>query len=126
MFGTQVYMAPEMPRGEAHTVKLDVYSLGITMRHFLLGRPPMGEWVLPDGLDENVPWLIEQMIHDDPASRLSLSQVLASDAFGDHNFVTDALHNAKSKLKDVKREAKEMFGDIKIVKRAKQKIRLLR
>src|SRR5262249_49646502 len=41
LVGTPLYMAPEILRGEASTVRSDLYSLGVVMYHLVTARYPL-------------------------------------------------------------------------------------
>ncbi len=43
LVGTPRYLAPELWRGEAATVRSDIYALGVTMYELLTGMPPFAE-----------------------------------------------------------------------------------
>jgi len=76
--GTRQYAAPEMldMRPDTHTFKADVYSLGASFQHFLLGRIPKDRNDLPIGLSENVRELLREMMRPDPKARISVEDLL--------------------------------------------------
>jgi serine/threonine-protein kinase len=56
--GTPLYMSPEQVQGKAVDVRSDLYSLGVTMYHLLVGRPPY---------EADAPLaLAVKHLHDDP------------------------------------------------------------
>ncbi|MFJ8666122.1 protein kinase [Streptomyces sp. NPDC093600] len=88
--GTIAFTSPEQARGEASTAKSDVYSMGATLFHLAVGRPPYAEdsdtlrllthvqrgeldlTGLPPELDETV----RSCLSLDPAARPSPADVL--------------------------------------------------
>lgn len=76
--GTPAYAPPEMLQAEGppHTAKVDMYSLGATFQHLLLGRVPDGPRDLPIGASPRVLDLIQELLHENPEERPS-----ANDAF---------------------------------------------
>jgi len=63
MLGTPFYIAPEMVRGRAADHLSDIYSLGVTMFHFIAGHPPYDAEtpyaVMTQHLTEPIPSLLE-------------------------------------------------------------------
>ncbi|HLL83844.1 MAG TPA: protein kinase, partial [Longimicrobium sp.] len=99
VLGTPHYMAPEQARGEVSQLdrRADVYSLGATLYHLLLGQPPIpgsnGLEVLnripteeprpPRALDPNVPADLEAIVlkclEKDRSARYDSARALAED-----------------------------------------------
>jgi serine/threonine protein kinase len=76
--GTPEYSAPETSRdGVVHTAKVDIYGLGATLQHLLLGRVPNGPGDLPGGLSMAAADLIDEMMDDDPEARPSIDDLLS-------------------------------------------------
>lgn len=87
IIGTPHYMAPEICRGLQPTPSSDIYSLGATMYHLLLGRPPlvcddaralMGMILAQDpvdlrrystDMDEDLAALVMQCLQKEPGAR---------------------------------------------------------
>ncbi len=90
MLGTPAYMAPEQQRGEPVDERADIYALGATVCHALLGRPPFEGrtvWALMARKLENTPRglpigseasarLVAAMTEADPAKRLASYDIL--------------------------------------------------
>ena len=93
--GTPHYMSPEQCRGEAAVTASDIYSLGITLFHLLVGHPPYAgrhsteeiieEHLKPHrlepeklvkGLPRKVGDLVRRMTRHDPTTRPSAKDVL--------------------------------------------------
>jgi aurora kinase, other len=89
--GTLDYLPPEMVEGQEHDHRVDVWSLGVLMYEFLIGRPPFEaegsfetyerisgvEFVIPpESMSGLAADLIRRLLVKDPSARLSLSQVL--------------------------------------------------
>jgi hypothetical protein len=92
--GTPHYMAPEVCRGEQAQTASDVYSLGITLYHMLIGKPPFhgrksteeiiqdhlkGERLQPERHRPDLPSpvgdLVRRMTRQDPAARPTAADV---------------------------------------------------
>jgi len=76
--GTPQYSPPETAEedGPVHTTKVDVYGLGASLQHLLLGRVPEGPKDLPKGLSDSTYDLLEEMMDEDPDERPSIDEVL--------------------------------------------------
>jgi serine/threonine protein kinase len=79
MSGSPGYAPPEMLQeyGPRHTTKADVYSLGASLLHLLLGRMSDGPRDLPSGVSPGVLDFIEELMHEDPKERPSADEALA-------------------------------------------------
>ncbi|NJN14413.1 MAG: protein kinase, partial [Planctomycetes bacterium] len=99
LLGTPHYMSPEQCRGEAARTGSDIYALGITLFHMLVGHPPYsglhsteeiiaehlkGQRLEPEKLRRSIPKqvaeLVRKMTRSDPDARPSakeLTEVLA-------------------------------------------------
>lgn len=93
--GTPHYMSPEVCRGEMATTASDVYALGITFFHMLVGHPPFagrktteeiveghlkGERLQPEKLRPDIPRavadLVRQMTRQDATARATAQEVV--------------------------------------------------
>lgn len=75
--GSPAYAAPEvLGQQRAHTDKVDVYSLGRSVQHLLLGRPPQGPLDMPAKLSKQARFLLSEMTHPDPEERPSIHDIL--------------------------------------------------
>lgn len=85
--GTPEYSSPETSMKEgsrvAHTSKVDVYGLGATFQHLLLGRVPRGPADLPKGLSADTVELISELMDADPEARPSVDELLARPQLAD-------------------------------------------
>jgi len=90
MCGTLDYLPPEMIEGHMHDEKVDHWSLGILTYEFLVGKPPFesednnttyrrivkGDLSFPNYVSSGARDLVRKLLMRNPASRLSLSEVL--------------------------------------------------
>ncbi|MGW2678900.1 serine/threonine-protein kinase [Streptomyces sp. NPDC001436] len=91
--GTVAFTSPEQARGEASTAASDVFSLGATLFHLAVGRPPYGDGLESamvllahvqggrvdlTGLPGRLAPLIEPCLAHDPRDRPDLATVLAT------------------------------------------------
>lgn len=77
--GTPEYSPPETAaeRGPVHTTKVDLYGLGATLQHLLLGRVPKGPKDLPKGLSDTTLGLLEELMHPNPDARPTAEELLS-------------------------------------------------
>lgn len=77
--GTPDYAPPEaqLSSGPVHTKKVDIYGLGASVQHMLLGRPPKGPRDLPKGVSHELRELLADMLDADPEDRPTIHAVLA-------------------------------------------------
>ncbi len=80
--GTPAYISPEQARGDAHVdARSDLYSLGATLFHMLVGRPPYegvsGPQVLAKHLTEPVPSLLASGADVSPRTEELVRRLLA-------------------------------------------------
>lgn len=95
--GSPGFIAPEVLKGEQHSPKMDVYSLGVLLFMMLTGKVPYGEelsaeckygsvplgsakhWIdgTTDPLSHNARSLLARMLEPRPTRRISLKEVLA-------------------------------------------------
>ena len=94
--GTLDYLPPEMIEGKSHDHMVDIWSLGILMYEFLVGRPPFEadthnetyrkiskvDLQFPDNVSELARDLIRKLLVKKPIDRMSLIDVLK------HPFIT--------------------------------------
>jgi len=93
--GTPHYMSPEVCRGELATTASDIYALGVTLFHMLVGQPPYAgrktteeiiaghlaaERLQPEKLRSDIPRpvaeLVRRMTRQDPASRPTAQEIV--------------------------------------------------
>lgn len=89
--GTLDYLPPEMVEGREHDHNVDIWSLGVLMYEFLLGRPPFEAagntetYMRISGVDLRIPKnsmsdeaadLIRRLLVKEPTARLPLDKVL--------------------------------------------------
>jgi len=94
--GTLDYLPPEMVEGGEHDASVDVWSLGVLMFEFLVGRPPFEaeqhtdtyrriaqvDLQIPPNLSAEARDLLCRLLVKEPKARLPLSMCLA------HPFIT--------------------------------------
>jgi serine/threonine protein kinase len=82
MTGTPCYSSPETTQeGPKHTPKVDIYGLGASMQHFLLGRVPESPKDMPKGLSRATKDLVKEMMSPDPSERPSIDELLEMPQF---------------------------------------------
>lgn len=98
MAGSPGYSAPEawQHNGPSHTAKVDVYSLGISLQHFLLGRVPKGPQDLPSGLSDDTVELLEDMLAHEPEDRPTIDELLESSQIGGKSMFVQILGDLQS------------------------------
>lgn len=89
--GTLDYLPPEMVEGREHDHSVDVWSLGVLMYEFLLGRPPFEAagntetykrisavdlHIPADAVSDDAADLIRRLLVKEPSARLPLAMVL--------------------------------------------------
>lgn len=76
--GTPQYAPPEMlaMTGQVHTKKVDIYSLGTCLQHFLLGRIPEGHEDLPSNVSEQASDLLVDLMQADPDARPTVEELI--------------------------------------------------
>merc|ERR1719446_369260 len=73
--GTPGYIPPEVrANGPVHTQKLDIYSLGACLLHFLLGRIPIGRGDLPEDISEMNAELVDTTMSPIPGDRPNIDE----------------------------------------------------
>lgn len=75
--GTPGYIPPEVrDNGPVHTHKLDIYSLGACLLHFVLGRIPIGRGDLPEDMSEINVEFVDTTMSPIPDDRPNIDEVL--------------------------------------------------
>lgn len=77
--GTPDYSPPET-KGQVHmrhTSKVDIYGLGASLQHLLLGRVPKGKKDLPAWISPATQELLGELMAPDPDSRPSIEELLS-------------------------------------------------
>jgi polo-like kinase 1 len=94
--GTPNYIAPEILEGkQGHSYEVDVWSLGVIIYTLIIGKPPfetsdvkttyrrirMNAYTFPDQvpISDSGKDLIQKILNNDPAKRLSLDEILQHD-----------------------------------------------
>lgn len=62
--------------GKVHTKKIDVYGLGASLQHLLLGRIPEGPEDMPKGASAATLELLEEMMSERPEDRPTVEELL--------------------------------------------------
>lgn len=97
--GTLDYLPPEMLGKDGHDQQVDIWSLGILMYEFLVGRPPFeaedeketqmrirrGKVTFPAYVSAEARELISQLLVVDPTKRIALDAVLSHPWIVKHN-----------------------------------------
>ncbi|PRP78125.1 aurora kinase A [Planoprotostelium fungivorum] len=87
--GTLDYLPPEMVEGKPHGATADVWSLGVLLYEFLVGRPPFEtsstsethrkisqvQMEYPEYITEGAKDLISRLLQHDPAQRITMKAV---------------------------------------------------
>jgi len=95
--GTPNYIAPEVLEGKGHSYEVDVWSLGVIIYTFLIGKPPYetsdvkktykrirnNDYSFPDHvqISPNAKKLIQEILVLDPQQRLTFDEILMHDFF---------------------------------------------
>ena len=81
--GSAVYAPPEQSTsmGQPHTSRSDIYSLGVSLQHFLLGRVPLGSHDWPHDREVEVLDVLRHMMQPNPTCRPSAEDLLMHPAF---------------------------------------------
>ncbi len=82
--GTPLYWAPEIDEAKEQDEKVDVWSLGICLYEFLVGKPPTFQgadvnW--PDNFDNDAKDLIGKMLMREPQERIALVDIVKHSLF---------------------------------------------
>jgi serine/threonine-protein kinase len=95
--GTKAYFAPEQARGDGLDARADIYSLGVTLYHLVVGSLPFGDGTDEEamarrlldelrspalkalGISQRVHYFIQKMMALDPAVRYQSPAALAED-----------------------------------------------
>lgn len=92
--GTGPYLAPERTRGQAATVRTDLYALGATLYELLTGRHPESD-PAHEALDEAVPArlrnLLDRLLAHDPQLRPASAEVALALLAGEVDTPTQAM-----------------------------------
>lgn len=89
--GTLDYLAPEMVEGREYDSRIDLWSVGVLLYEFLVGKPPFdhqeqqetlkliatASYALPDFVSPEARDLISKLLVKEEAARISLNDVLA-------------------------------------------------
>ncbi|XP_077518070.1 polo like kinase SAK [Amblyomma americanum] len=78
--GTPNFMSPEVASQSPHGLEADVWSLGVMLHTFLLGRPPPHNWAacsieLPSSLSPAARHLLCQLLQRNPQRRIPLRSI---------------------------------------------------
>ncbi|CAN7939809.1 unnamed protein product [Ixodes hexagonus] len=75
--GTPNFMSPEVASRDPHGLEADVWSLGVMLHTFLLGRPPAQgcSFEVPTGLSTQARLLLVQLLQRDPQQRIPLRRI---------------------------------------------------
>jgi aurora kinase, other len=107
--GTLDYLPPEMVEGRDHDHTVDVWSLGVLMFEFLIGRPPFEAdgnletyerisgvdlVIPPESMSDLAADLIRRLLVKDPSARLTLDKVLMHPWITRNVFVSKELESA--------------------------------
>jgi len=86
--GTPQYAPPEtqVAFGPSHTTKVDIYALGASLQHLLLGRVPNGPTDVPKGVSSATKRLLRELLDEDPDARPSIEELLARPQLTDNIF----------------------------------------
>lgn len=86
--GTPCYSSPETRQEgvDVHSSKVDIYALGTSLQHLLLGRCPEGPLDVPKNLSPAARDLMEEMMSPDPQDRPSIDDVLETPQLGQNSF----------------------------------------
>jgi len=86
--GTPAYAPPEMraTHGPCHTTKVDIYGIGASLQHFLLGRIPNGPNDIPKGVSSATRELLAKLMDSDPDARPSIDELLCYPQLADNIF----------------------------------------
>lgn len=105
--GTPEYSSPETSAKEdrrgraAHTSKADIYGLGATLQHLLLGRVPKGPEDIAKGLSTETVELLWELMDSEPEARPSVKELLLRPQLADGNSLVAQLWSQWSSLFDI-------------------------
>lgn len=105
VLGTPLYLAPEYIRGEELDIRVDIYSLGVTLFHMVVGQPPYTGnnpvQILERHLNEPVP-PVRQLRPDIPAELAEVIQKAMAkdrrDRYADTGALIQALDQCATRI----------------------------